>query len=270
MKIFIPFFVLCAVVFTSCKKEEVDAEKPSISLDKPLENAIVNLGNSFDFQGVVYDNTALSSLQIRIVSPDASYDYHYLDSINVTGESSEFHDWITIPINAAVGVAEFKVYARDASGNESGYITRIIQIRDKIDPVIVTNPSLIEDNDSIIFTLYKNEYDIFDSLTVYNFTKFTNLATYTDIGGFRDLIITRAADTGWEVNQFELHDLTTVTAPVHTVGFTIDLDESYPEYYLHPPFLRVTVVEYRTPIDLNVYSSQADNGHHSVEFDVTP
>jgi hypothetical protein len=270
MKKFVPFFVFCAVVITSCKKEEVDTEKPSVSLDKPLENAIVNLGNSFDFQGIVYDNTELSQLRILISSPDASYDYYYSDIISLTGTSSEFNDWITIPIDAAVGVAEFNVSARDASGNESAYITRTIQIRDKIDPIIVTTPTLIEDNDSIVFTLYKNEYGVFDSLIAYNYTKSALFATYTDVGGFKDLMITRAADTGSEVNQFAQYNLTGVTAQVHTIGFTIDLDESYPEYYLHPPFLRVTVVEYRTPIDVDIYSSQADNGHHSVEFDVTP
>lgn len=259
---------LCVFVFSSCKKEEADTEKPVISVDKPLENMVVNLGNPFDFQGIVYDNQGLATLYILIESPDASYNYQYGNFITLTGTSYDFHDWITIPVDASVGVAEFEIYAFDASGNQSASIKRSIQLRDKIDPEIDISSTLIDDNDSLVFTLYKNANDVFDSLIVYNYTKSALLTTITDVGGFRNLFIKRYVNTGGETGQLELHDLTIVTASVHTIGFTIDLDDSFSYSSLAPPYLEVTVVEYRTPIDLIPTYPNGDDGHHPVEFEV--
>jgi hypothetical protein len=263
-------FALFIGALSSCKKEEADIEKPVISLDEPLENFVVNLGAAFDFQGIIYDNKELGTLYMEIASPAASYDFHYLDSIELTGTSYDFHDWIIIPVNAAVGVGEFKVYGRDASGNQSHIISRTMQMRDKIDPVIEIESTLVEDADSIIFTLYANEHDVYDSLTVYNYTKSAQLLTMSDVGGFKDLFISRDVSAGGEASQFEAHDLTTLITPVYQINFTVDLDDTFTEYYLHAPYLKITIVEYRTPIDVDTYGAAADNGHHSAQFVVVP
>lgn len=271
MKNLLLLLALSVYLFSSCKKEEPDTEKPVVSGDKPIDNTVINLGNAFDFQGIVYDNEELSMLYIVIESPNASYNYQYIDSIELTGTSYDFYDWITIPVDASVGVAEFKVYAFDASGNQSATVQRSIQLRDKIDPEINIGSTLVEDNDSIVFTLYKNTDNVFDSLTAYNYTKSALLSTIKDIGGFKELVIRRYADSDAETGQLEVHELTTITASIHTIGFTIDLDDSYSAYYyLHPPFLEFAVVEYRTPIDYGPVFSELDNGHHTVLFEVIP
>lgn len=82
MKNLLLLLALSVYLFSSCKKEEPDTEKPVVSGDKPIDNTVINLGNAFDFQGIVYDNEELSMLYIVIESPNASYNYQYIDSLN--------------------------------------------------------------------------------------------------------------------------------------------------------------------------------------------
>ena len=255
-----------SMALTSCKKEEPDTDKPTVTLDKPVESHVVNIGYVINVQGSAYDNIGLDSLIFTISAKDASYDYHYSSAISLSGLSQSFDEWINISSDACVGTATFTVQAKDTTGNKSEIISRTLQLRDKIDPYFDTLTSQVDDGDSLIFTYVKNENGVFDSLSIYNYTTTQYLAFITDTGGFERTVIYRGADQ--DTPQIIEEDLSEITENVFVINFKVILDPNFNLYYLHLPFLDVMVKEFRNPVDLNTSGSEADNGHHILTFEV--
>lgn len=77
MKKTIILLVLTAIIFTACKKEEIDQEKPVINLTSedafPQSCDTLWLGESFTFRALFTDNRELGSYSIEI---HENFDHH--------------------------------------------------------------------------------------------------------------------------------------------------------------------------------------------------
>jgi hypothetical protein len=189
MKTKIYYSLILILVFSACSKEE-DAipqtdSLPSISISKPIEQMVVNLGEKIYIEGIATDTEGLSSVQFSIESPYASYNYTASGSTFMSGTQEDFNTGFLIPTNASVGEAKLSVYSLDSDNNQSSIVTRKIVIEDEIPPVITMIKDTVGVNDIIEVQAFKNSNNVVDSLLIINQTRSENLATVTDVGGFR-------------------------------------------------------------------------------------
>lgn len=141
-----------SALIPSCKKP--DEERPTLILEKPVDDQIVDSGTTLHVEGTAKDNAGLSQLKIDIHDDFDGHSHGKLASgatafsiiriINLSGKEYKFHEDINIPINTKAGKYHVTVSVVDEAGNLSEVVERDIFIRnttDLIPPVVeVTAP----------------------------------------------------------------------------------------------------------------------------------
>lgn len=187
------FSLLVTIIFiSSCKKEEVETitgglstnNLPTISITSPSNNLLSSLGSEIKIEGQANDIEGLQAISYEFRGVDASFNYVYSNSFEISGYNSSFSENIVIPTNASVGNALINICAIDTDGNKSLILSRDITIRDQIAADITQYETNIDDEDIIRVYFFKNINNVTDSLEIYNFTKSLKIATVKDIGGF--------------------------------------------------------------------------------------
>lgn len=133
-------------IFSSCKKESGDTEKPIIKLESPEEHQILYAGNDIHFEVEFSDNIELKSYKVDIHDNFDGHSHkktkhegaiwHFQQSWNFeVGKKNAHihHHEIVIPTEIegeeiATGDYHFMVYCTDAAGNES-WTAREIEIK---------------------------------------------------------------------------------------------------------------------------------------------
>ncbi|UKN03727.1 hypothetical protein K6119_09510 [Paracrocinitomix mangrovi] len=250
---------------SSCNNEEPN-DKPAVSIVKPLENAELLNDYAFSVEGIATDDNDLASIHFKLSSPNASYNYDFEDSIEVSGSSFDYTHWITLPPTVSIGPAILEVYSKDVLGEESDHVTRDIFFKDQVEPVLDTSNTFMEDLDSIQVFFFKNTDGVYDSATIWNYTKATMIGTCVDPGGgFREIYYYRFGEGGlWNPQEVTVN-LENETANPFVTGMTIQLYSNYTEYYLHPPYLEIAFKQYLPALQFN----NAPFGHYEVLFNVT-
>ena len=264
MRKYVLFCLISAVVFASCKKEEAQNNNPGISISKPIENQNLLNDYSFEVEGLASDDKNLAKIYYKLSSPDASYDYEYLDSAIIGGQDFDYTHWITLPADVAIGPAILEVWVRDLDGAESDHVQRSVYFYDNIEPVHDTLNSFIEDQDSVIVYFWPNEHGVYDSAEIWNYTKSTFMGTVTDDGGFRQISFYRGGEgggQGWDPQE-ALFDFTQSTDNPAIAGITVELYPGYTGYYYGIPYLDIGFKQY--------HPTTTPSGHHDILYWIHP
>jgi len=128
------------ILFNACSDDDSDTTKPVITLNAPIEGAVLKIGSNIHFDMDLEDNEMLRSYKVEIHSnfdghghtkADAgeTVDFSFNRTWDVSGNKSkhEHHHDIAIPENATPGAYHFMVYCTDEAGNES-YVARSITL----------------------------------------------------------------------------------------------------------------------------------------------
>lgn len=102
--------LLTGLFLTSCKKDELDSEKPVITITSPAKGAELERGKTYPVTGTVTDDTELAEIVVGSITI-TQFD---------TPTSHEIKN-ISLPIDSSAvpGGAVFIVTAKDKAGNES-------------------------------------------------------------------------------------------------------------------------------------------------------
>jgi hypothetical protein len=244
------------VISFSCKKK--DAEAPGINISLPLHNQNVNVGDSFYIEGLAVDDLGLKEVRYKIESPEGSYDWGLSGSIPVTGTNKIFKGDVIIPYEASVGKSALSFYSVDLEGKTSDVVSQTINLIDATPINITMYEYSGNDLDSVTVTVYKNENGIFDSLTIYNVTQATLIATGSDKGGFKSTLAQIDAPYLAPFPYDEYHDLLEIEEESYTMGYILDKNNHPATYDLGRFYFHEYLYEY----------SGSWRGHHQVEIDI--
>ncbi len=144
---FLLMYFVAALLLVSCSSDDEDdstvqpdTERPVVTLNRPTDGEKFEPGDRIHADGNITDNVALSQMRIDVhwagdghSHGKTSNRWEYVEDIDISGTSWDFHEHITIPDDAEDGKYHFIVYALDAAGNQSEWVEIDIYIEDDHD-----------------------------------------------------------------------------------------------------------------------------------------
>jgi len=164
MKNIVLVFLLSSFVLFSCKKEkkeELDNQKPSITVNKPINNFVSKGGSDFEIDIVFKDNMNLSQYKLEIHSNfdghthgktdgEATVPWEWDTIVNISGKEHQAKFKIKVPMNITAGNYHFLAMCTDAVGYEAPLNLvnfKAINLEDTVSPVLsISYPSLTSEN----------------------------------------------------------------------------------------------------------------------------
>lgn len=204
------FIQLLAVslVFVSCKKDDESPvpaaivqtptpvptqetnTNPALIMTLPAQNLSLGVGNYVKIEGIATDVEGLKAIVCIGVVTGAYYNSSFTDTILISGTNTFFSDSVLIPTNTTPGNLNFEFFAIDLQDSVSNSITRAATTRDVINPTKYYNNYNVNELDSIIVTVYRNSFNIVDSLNVFNQTTGQMIGSLKDNIGFKLFVYT--------------------------------------------------------------------------------
>lgn len=131
-------FSAITLIFSTCKKSDVDTQAPNITVLQPTDSASFARGDDFLVVTIMNDFVSLHSYRYTMnwfddpsnISDNPSDSAWVLDETKgIDGEDSRQNvSWqITVPANVRTGYYEFKIYCYDDEGNV-GTNSRLIRV----------------------------------------------------------------------------------------------------------------------------------------------
>ncbi len=172
-KIFILALFL-GIVLGACKKEkkeEVDTQKPSITIIKPSENATVTGGQTLQLEVKFTDNMNLSQYKLEVhpnfdghthgkTNEEMPTPWEWDTIVNINGKEHTAKFSISVPSNVKAGNYHLMAMCTDAAGYEAPikFINiKVLNPDDTVNPVLtLTKPSITNEN-LIQFATNENE-----------------------------------------------------------------------------------------------------------------
>lgn len=238
-KSILTFIFFSNLLFTACKKNknpEPDpivvatgntAGAPVIYLTKPTDNfSISNSSGSLFVDALITDDDGLSSLHYGLSTPSANYNYISNDSVSIlgSGKSLPFQRNVVLidDENVSIGPGKIDFYVKDITGLKSTTITRNFTITDDIDFSENRLMDSIFSNDSLEFSIHRNNHNIVDSILIYNITRSSIVSTVKDTGGIKTLIVYESNGEYWQFGMTtDLTDLNVIK-----VGYKVQLTQA--------------------------------------------
>jgi hypothetical protein len=132
--------ILAVLSFTACNTEEVDTEKPVITINEPHDHDHFKPGGNIHFDAEFSDNVGLKQFKIDIhYGGDHTHkstgiklqdnEWSYIYTGDLEGRNKHFQMDISIPEDVKYGDYDFIVYCSDQAGNES-FVALEIEIED--------------------------------------------------------------------------------------------------------------------------------------------
>lgn len=143
------------------KKEEVDNQKPSITVNKPSTNALAKSGSDFEIDIQFHDNMNLSQYKLEIhpnfdghthgkTENESTAPWEWDTIVNISGKEHQAKFKIKVPMNVQAGNYHFMAMCTDQNGFEAPFKVidiKVINLEDTIPPTLIVNyPSLSTEN----------------------------------------------------------------------------------------------------------------------------
>lgn len=180
-----------AIVQTSTPVPTQDANtNPALIMTLPAQNLSLGVGNYVKIEGIATDVEGLKAVVCIGTVTGTYYNSSFTDTILISGTNTFFSDSVLIPTNTTPGNLNFEFFAIDLQDSVSNSITRAATTRDVINPTKYYNNYNVNELDSIIVTVYRNSFNIVDSLNVFNQTTGQMIGSLKDNIGFKLFVYT--------------------------------------------------------------------------------
>jgi hypothetical protein len=175
----------------------------------PGQNLTFSVGSYVKIEGIATDAEGLKGI-VCVGTASDYYNYTFTDTIFISGTNTVFTDSVFIPDNISPGNLDLQFFAIDLMDSTSNIISRTENTYDNINPTLYYNATSVNELDSIIVTVYRNSFNLVDSLDIFNQT------TGQLIGTIKDNI-------GFQLFNFVVGDYSTPVNIVNTSIYTANL-----------------------------------------------
>ncbi len=163
---------------------------PALIMTLPGQNLNLGVGNYVKVEGIATDAEGLKGIVYIGTATGLYYNSSFTDTIFISGTNTFFSDSILIPANTTPGTLNFEFYAIDLQDSVSNSIIRTASTRDIINPTKYYVNYNVSELDSIIVTVYRSNFNIVDSLDVFNQTTGQMIGSLKDNIGFKLFVYT--------------------------------------------------------------------------------
>jgi hypothetical protein len=234
-KLIAPLILSLLIVFTfSCKKDEETPEpaaivtptptppvvtedpntNPALLMTLPGQNLTFSVGSYVKVEGIATDAEGLKGI-VCVGTANDYYNYTFTDTIFISGTNTVFTDSVFIPDNISPGNLDLQFFAIDLIDSTSNIINRSEITYDNINPTLYYNTTSVNELDSIIVTVYRNSFNLVDSIDIFNQT------TGQTMGSLKDNI-------GFQLFNFVVSDyVTSVTTSIYTANLYTNTSTSH-------------------------------------------
>ena len=122
------FVLFLGFGITGCSDDEIDTEKPTMTVYSPGAEQVFRPGQNLNFIAEFSDNVGLNAFKIDIhyggdhdhkKHEEEDEKWHYVHTAELSGRSEEVSMEIDIPGEIKTGEYHFMIFLTDVSGNES-------------------------------------------------------------------------------------------------------------------------------------------------------
>lgn len=163
---------------------------PALIMTLPGQNLNLGVGSYVKVEGIATDAEGLKGIVCIGSAIGSYYNSSFIDTIFISGTNTFFSDSILIPTNTTPGTLNFEFFAIDLQDSVSNSILRTSTTRDMINPIKHYFNNNVNEMDSIIVTVYRNGFNIVDSLDVFNQTTGQLIGSLKDNVGFKLFVYT--------------------------------------------------------------------------------